>query len=55
MSYGINKIGELIKDVQQGSEEKKRRIRIINKYMKSRRIPIALQYKIREYLAFCWK
>ncbi|CAD8109319.1 unnamed protein product [Paramecium sonneborni] len=54
-SYSVNFIGGIIDDITQNQVERNKKMRVINKYMREREIPFALQYQIKEYLTYRWK
>lgn len=55
LSYTISAIWNVYSKLNEKHEERVRKMRAMNSYMKYRNISSDLRFKIREYLTFYWK
>ncbi|CAD8180989.1 unnamed protein product [Paramecium pentaurelia] len=55
LPYSVNTVGNIIKEISTFSEERKRKLRIINSYMNKSSMSSGLQMKIRQYLTYYWE
>lgn len=55
LSFSVSSIFGILNELAQGSSELRSRLRAINIYMQRKKISLALQSKIREYLTYFWQ
>ncbi|CAD8054703.1 unnamed protein product [Paramecium primaurelia] len=55
LPYSINTVGTIITEISAFSEEKKRKLRIINSYMNKTSLSSGLQVQVRKYLSYYWE
>ncbi|CAK59028.1 unnamed protein product (macronuclear) [Paramecium tetraurelia] len=55
LPYSVNTVGNIIKEISAFSEERKRKLRIINSYMNKSSMSLGLKMKIRQYLTYYWE
>ncbi|CAD8095941.1 unnamed protein product [Paramecium sonneborni] len=55
LPYSVNTVGNIITEMTAFSEERKRKLRIINSYMNKGRMSTGLQMQIRQYLTYYWE
>ncbi|CAD8191891.1 unnamed protein product [Paramecium pentaurelia] len=55
LPYSVNTVGTIITEMTAFSEEKKRKLRIINSYMNKTSLSSGLQVQVRKYLSYYWE
>ncbi|CAK87824.1 unnamed protein product (macronuclear) [Paramecium tetraurelia] len=55
LPYSVNTVGTIITEISAFTEEKKRKLRIINSYMNKTSLSSGLQVQVRKYLSYYWE
>ncbi|CAD8096288.1 unnamed protein product [Paramecium sonneborni] len=55
LPFSVNTVGNIITEMSAFSEERKRKLRIINSYMNKSSMSTGLQMQIRQYLTYYWE